>query len=292
MSVDVIGVWVGAVLTLLVFSYLFGDTPLFRLAQAIFVGVAVGYAVIVAIYSILLPRLVVPLVSDPTGNSLLFIPLAVLSPRRVSLLEGIWFLAFGWLALVEALTGMAARWRLAIGRIGVGLLLGAVVLVQLAGIWQAYPYYLDYYNPLLGGPKKAVNVMMVGWGEGLDQAARYLNQKPNAEAMKVISWSADGCFSYFFKGSAATIDYDMGISDLRRADYVVLYLNQWQRQAPTPEFLAYFERFSPEYVVRIGGLEYARVYNMSQAPPEALPASHSSQAGAVSPVGEVQHGSQ
>lgn len=77
MSVDVIGVWVGAVLTLLVFSYLLGDTPLFRLAQAIFVGVAVGYAVIVAIYSILLPRLVVPLVSDPTGNGLLFIPLVL-----------------------------------------------------------------------------------------------------------------------------------------------------------------------------------------------------------------------
>jgi hypothetical protein len=33
------------------------------------------------------------------GWLLLFIPLAVLSPRRVCLLEGIWFLAFGWLAL-------------------------------------------------------------------------------------------------------------------------------------------------------------------------------------------------
>lgn len=33
------------------------------------------------------------------GWLLLFIPLAVLSPRRVSLLEGLWFLAFGWLAL-------------------------------------------------------------------------------------------------------------------------------------------------------------------------------------------------
>jgi hypothetical protein len=187
---------------------------------------------------------------------------------------------------------MAGRWRLAMRRFGGGLLLGAVVLVQLAGVWQTYPYYLDYYNPLLGGPRKAVDVMMVGWGEGLDQAARYLNQKPNADAMKVISWSADGCFSYFFKGSAATIDYDMGISDMRRADYVVLYLNQWQRQAPTPEFLAYFERFSPEYVVRIGGLEYARVYNMSQAPAQGLSASPSSQVSLTSPVGEVQHGSQ
>lgn len=77
MSVDAIGVWVGAILTLLVFSYLLGDTPLFRLAQAVFVGVAVGYAVTVAVYFILLPRLVMPLVSDPAGNWPLFIPLVL-----------------------------------------------------------------------------------------------------------------------------------------------------------------------------------------------------------------------
>jgi len=200
--------------------------------------------------------------------------------------------ALGWLALLEALGRMAGRWSLGLRRTGGGLLLGAVLLVQLAGTWQTYPYYLNYYNPLLGGPQKAVNVMMVGWGEGLDQAARYLDQKPNAETMKVISWSADGCFSYFFKGSAATIDYDMSIDSLKRADYVVLYLNQWQRQAPNPEFLAYFEQLQPEYVVRIGGLEYARVYDMSQAPAAELPGSSPPEAGAVNPVGEVQHGGQ
>jgi hypothetical protein len=193
--------------------------------------------------------------------------------------------ALGWLAFLEALNGMAGRWSLAIRRGGGGLLLGAVVLVQLAGTWQTYPYYLNYYNPLLGGSQKAVDVMMVGWGEGLDQAARYLDQKPNAEALRVISWSADGCFSYFFKGSAATIDYDMNIDSLRRADYVVLYLNEWQRQAPTPEFLAYFEQLQPEYVVRIGGMEYARVYNMRQAPTSFS----STRASAISPIGEVQN---
>ena len=30
---------------------------------------------------------------------LLFIPLAALSPRRLSVLEWVWFLGFGWLAL-------------------------------------------------------------------------------------------------------------------------------------------------------------------------------------------------
>ncbi|MBI3538023.1 MAG: hypothetical protein HY070_10760 [Chloroflexi bacterium] len=74
---DLIGVWVGAILTLLVFSYLLGDSPLFRIAQAIFVGVAVGYAVNVALYLILLPRLIYPLIDSPQQNWHLFVPLAL-----------------------------------------------------------------------------------------------------------------------------------------------------------------------------------------------------------------------
>jgi hypothetical protein len=194
--------------------------------------------------------------------------------------------ALGWSALIEALWRWAAGWHAArtwtraARAASAGLLASAVVLVQLSGVLQTYPYYFNYYNPLLGGPEKAVDVMMVGWGEGLDQAAKYLNEKPNAESLKVISWSADGCFSYFFRGSAATIDYDMGIANLRRADYVVLYLNQWQRQVPTPKFLAFFEQFPPEYVVHIGDLEYARIYDMSQAPPEDTAATGVEKAGA------------
>jgi hypothetical protein len=72
---DTLGIWVGAILTLFVFSYLLGDTPLFRLAQAVFVGVAVGYAVIVAVYLVLIPRLVEPILGHPTIEWPLLIPL-------------------------------------------------------------------------------------------------------------------------------------------------------------------------------------------------------------------------
>ena len=74
---DNIGVWIGAILTLLVFSYLLGDTLLFRVAQAVFVGVAVGYAALVAIYLVLGPRLFYPLLNDPINNALLLVPLVL-----------------------------------------------------------------------------------------------------------------------------------------------------------------------------------------------------------------------
>lgn len=73
---DLIGVWVGAILTLLVFSYLLGDTPLFRIAQGVFVGVAVGYGATVAVYLVLIPRLI-DLAADLRGNWPLFVPFAL-----------------------------------------------------------------------------------------------------------------------------------------------------------------------------------------------------------------------
>ncbi len=72
---DVLGIWVGAILTLLVFSYLLGDNPLFRLAQAIFVGVAIGYGLNVAVYLVLIRRLFVPMVEHSQYGLVYFLPL-------------------------------------------------------------------------------------------------------------------------------------------------------------------------------------------------------------------------
>jgi len=52
------GMVAAALLTLMVYSCLvLDDNPLFRLAAHILVGVAVGYAVVVAVHNVLLPRL-------------------------------------------------------------------------------------------------------------------------------------------------------------------------------------------------------------------------------------------
>jgi 4-amino-4-deoxy-L-arabinose transferase-like glycosyltransferase len=168
----------------------------------------------------------------------------------------------GWLSLLEALGRItkngreAARW----------LLLGAVILGQLFGVLQTAPYYFNYYNPLMGGHRKAAEVLLAGWGEGLDQAARYLTATPHTVKTRAIAWYGDGCFSYFFDGTTVPVGLDMTLKDLRKTDYVVLYRNQWQRQMPSPEFIAYFEQLTPEYVVRIDGIEYVRVYNLREVP--------------------------
>jgi len=57
MSIEIISALVGFLLTLMVFSYLIGDNPLFRIAVYLFIGVSSGYAATVVVHYVLIPRL-------------------------------------------------------------------------------------------------------------------------------------------------------------------------------------------------------------------------------------------
>jgi hypothetical protein len=73
---DPIGALLGFLLTLLVFSYIFGDNGLFRLAIHIFIGVASAYATALIVYNIILNQLILPMFGAGTGQLIwLVIPL-------------------------------------------------------------------------------------------------------------------------------------------------------------------------------------------------------------------------
>jgi hypothetical protein len=71
MNAELIWIFVSFFLTLLVFSYLFGDNVLFRLATYLFVGVTAGYFTTIIIYQVIWPRIVLPLVNGTTDERLL-----------------------------------------------------------------------------------------------------------------------------------------------------------------------------------------------------------------------------
>ena len=89
MSIEVISAFVGLILTLLVFSYLIGDNPLFRFAIYLFIGVASGYAAAVILRSVFLSKFSSLQTNNPTQLILnVIIPLLIsatllakLSPR-------------------------------------------------------------------------------------------------------------------------------------------------------------------------------------------------------------------
>ena len=89
MSLELISALAGLILTLMIFSYLIGDSPLFRIAVYLFIGVASGYAATVVWHQVLMPKLLAPLQAG-SPNQFLFIViplilclslLAKLSPR-------------------------------------------------------------------------------------------------------------------------------------------------------------------------------------------------------------------
>lgn len=88
MPIDLITGAIGFLLTVMVFSYLIGDNPLFRMAVYLFIGVASGYAAAVIVNNVLLAKFQALPLNDPVQLAIGLIPflfaaslLAKLSPR-------------------------------------------------------------------------------------------------------------------------------------------------------------------------------------------------------------------
>ncbi len=146
--------------------------------------------------------------------------------------------------------------------LSVGFLAGVIAL-QVALVLPHYPYYLTYYNPLMGGGPAAARMLNVGWGEGLDQAARWLNSLPGAENSSVVAWYST-TFEPFFHGNAIYKIDEEKISRSSKpglaADYVVLYVNQVQRELPSAGALQFFRSKAPVHTVTLHGIDYAWIY--------------------------------
>ena len=156
--------------------------------------------------------------------------------------------AYSWLHARMAAVGAArGPWRGA-----------AAALVVLLAVWPAaftYPYFLTYYSPLLGGGPAAQRLVMVGNGEGLDQVAAWLNTRPNAADLRITAHSFDILQALIVASGEPLRDR---VSP--DTDYVVLYRFQMQIGHSPRVLDEYLNRHTPEHVVIINGVEYARIY--------------------------------
>jgi 4-amino-4-deoxy-L-arabinose transferase-like glycosyltransferase len=151
---------------------------------------------------------------------------------------GLWWAVRRWLPL---------RWQWpAVAALGLG---------QVALVVSVEPYPLSFYNPLLGGAPVARQVMIVGWGEGLDQVATYLNQQSDADAVVAVSLYKDQLVPWL-RGNGVRLE------DWRKANYLVNYVNMEQRNlipAPLQELV---RTTTPDFTASINGIAYAQVYRI------------------------------
>jgi len=146
-------------------------------------------------------------------------------------------------------------------------ILGVAVAFQMLFVLLYHPYYLAYFNPLMGGYRTAPYWINVGWGEGLDLAANYLNNVTGSEKPPVAAWYSNQ-FAPYYRGPTADLSSE---SAALTGDYTVFYINQIQRGFPSSEILTYFQQRSPLEIIKIGGIPYAWIYEgpvVSQSPPE------------------------
>jgi hypothetical protein len=64
MDATIIGAWVATGLTLFIFSFLYQDNPLFKLAEHLYVGVSVGYTIVKAYDTVIVHLIVKPIVEN------------------------------------------------------------------------------------------------------------------------------------------------------------------------------------------------------------------------------------
>jgi len=135
--------------------------------------------------------------------------------------------------------------------------LTALAVTQLALVLPHHPYYLSYYNPLAGGARLAPRTLLVGWGEGMEQAAAYLNAKEDASELRITAWYQPA-LAPFFRGETSVL-YEADYS----TDYFVFYINELQREpsrAPN-----YCLPQGPERVIRAKGIDYAWICSTDRA---------------------------
>jgi hypothetical protein len=165
------------------------------------------------------------------------------------------FVAYGLLWLGDRLTSLSSgyfrQWR-------TPLLAGIVIVAQGWLLVNTFPYYFTYFNPLFGGASTAARIMDVSWGEGMDDAAAYLNQLPNADKLTVTICRNDGMFKPFFVGD--DVLPCAKLEQIMTADYIVYYL--YNRLVNSEDYYwPYFrDHQTPEYRATINGADYALVY--------------------------------
>jgi 4-amino-4-deoxy-L-arabinose transferase-like glycosyltransferase len=209
----------------------------------------------------------------------LFVAFVTLSPKKLDryllpIFPAMMLLAAAGLwELVEVLqrktSGLLSRWVTGTARL---LLPVGCIILQAILLFPHYPYYFTFYNPALGGLRQASRVILVGWGEGLEKVAHYLNEKEGIEDRRVLAWYSALGFNTLFRGESRELNPERQPAEdvwlWHESDYVVLYINQVQRELPDARMLAFFRSLEPQYTVRLRGLEYAWVYKVPEAVPE------------------------
>ena len=123
------------------------------------------------------------------------------------------------------------------------------------------PYQNASYNWLAGGPVAAQRAIVIGWGEGLDEAAGHLNELQGSQRA-TVAVSRVTQFDDFFIGRTIRIENSsLARANGQRPDFVLFYISSVQSGKYDEIWRTYRNR-EPIYELRINRIPYVRVYRV------------------------------
>jgi 4-amino-4-deoxy-L-arabinose transferase-like glycosyltransferase len=146
-------------------------------------------------------------------------------------------------------------------RVRADALLVKVLLLTLLNVAWWHPYEIAAFNQALGGAPSGARTFTVGWGEGLEQVATWLNQQLDITGVLIASTQVTTLQPYLRSGAQAVAPAE-SLPD--KTGYVVVYVRDAQNGRPGAPFDRFFGRAQPVDTVRIHGVTYAWIY---QVPP-------------------------
>ncbi|MBK6792161.1 MAG: glycosyltransferase family 39 protein [Anaerolineales bacterium] len=178
----------------------------------------------------------------------------------------------------------AAEWLVkripSIRQTGQVVLLSVVMLAQTGSALMNYPYYFTYRNPILAAAGWYREFPHFPYCEGLELAAQYLAELPDAKNTTVFAYYSRGCVSYYYPGP--TISYRPYYSDgdhtedllnnLRASEYLVVYYANQGQLAHHLNFVNAMAKAEPFHVIWLNGYEYVRIYKVDDLQPEIFEA--------------------
>ncbi len=184
----IIGIWIAAFLTLCIYSFLYRDNPFYRFAEYLFVGVSLGYSIVLNIHQGFIPFAWQPFSAALTGDSLTglikLIPIAIgllffagLSPQHT------WVIRYPSAILIGVTSGLAIPNVLQAnifeqtrgtvepfaainaGTLSTGGILEAVLMV--IGVVCTLTYFffsIEHRGPVKWVSKVGIAFLMIGFG--------------------------------------------------------------------------------------------------------------------------------
>ena len=184
---EVFGIWIAAFLTLCIYSFLYQDNPFYRFAEHLFVGVAVGYGIVMTIHQGLIPFAWDPLwetikEDGPRWNLLNLIPICIGLLFFARLLpQQAWLIRYPLAILIGIGAGVAIPNVLQadifaqvhgtltpfsqLGTLSAFQIFGVILMV--IGVICTLTYFffsVEHRGPIAGISKVGIAFLMIGFG--------------------------------------------------------------------------------------------------------------------------------